>query len=151
MGHFCRGRNLVYESAITGSLSVEGVIESICVVPAKHCPTPPPMRPLYTSQHFSCSVTHWEGKRNHYQQQTHPAHMKAILQRVHSASVTVDGQLIGAISRGILVFAAVGQHDTKKEAETLATKILRMKMWDGEDGSKVYVHRVKCPWCSSYR
>jgi len=67
--------------------------------------------------------------------------MKAILQRVHSASVTVDGQLISAISRGILVFAAVGQHDTKKEAETLATKILRMKMWDGEDGSKVYIPR----------
>ena len=48
------------------------------------------------------------------------------------------------------MFAAVGQHDTKKEAETLATKILRIKMWDGEDGSKVCL--VSSPldvvlWC----
>jgi D-tyrosyl-tRNA(Tyr) deacylase len=61
--------------------------------------------------------------------------MKAILQRVKSASVTVDNQLVSSISRGILVFAAVNQHDTKKEAESLAGKVLRMKMWDDEAGT----------------
>jgi len=63
--------------------------------------------------------------------------MKAILQRVTSASVTVDNQLISSIGKGILVLAAVGQHDTKREAEGLAGKVLKMRMWDGEDGSKV--------------
>jgi len=63
--------------------------------------------------------------------------MKAILQRVTSASVTVDNQLISSIGKGILVLAAVGQHDTKREAEGLAGKVLRMRLWDGDDGSKV--------------
>ncbi|KAI9777146.1 MAG: D-tyrosyl-tRNA(Tyr) deacylase [Candelina submexicana] len=62
--------------------------------------------------------------------------MKAILQRVTSASVTVDKQLISTINTGILVFAAVAPGDTKKEVEQMASKVLRLKMWDGEDGGR---------------
>lgn len=53
-----------------------------------------------------------------------------------SASVTVDGQLISTISKGLLVFAAIGKDDTVKEAESMASKILKVKLWDADDGSK---------------
>ncbi|KAI9847129.1 MAG: D-tyrosyl-tRNA(Tyr) deacylase [Thelocarpon superellum] len=62
--------------------------------------------------------------------------MKAILQRVLSASVTVDQLLVSSIGKGILVFAAVAPGDTVKEAEAMAAKILKMRIWDGEDGSR---------------
>ncbi|KAL8950487.1 MAG: hypothetical protein Q9222_003476 [Ikaeria aurantiellina] len=61
--------------------------------------------------------------------------MKAILQRVASASVTVDAQLISSIGKGILVFAAVAPDDTAKEIESMVTKVLRMKMWPDEQGA----------------
>ena len=63
--------------------------------------------------------------------------MKAILQRVQSASVTVDQQLVSKIGKGILVLAAVGQHDTIREAESMAAKVLKLKMWDDDKGGRV--------------
>ena len=53
-----------------------------------------------------------------------------MLQRVKSASVTVDGQLISSIGKGILVLAAVSKDDTEKEIEFMASKILKTKLWD---------------------
>ncbi|KAI1921724.1 D-tyrosyl-tRNA(Tyr) deacylase [Ophidiomyces ophidiicola] len=61
--------------------------------------------------------------------------MKAILQRVSSASVTVDKNLISSIGRGVLVLAAVGPHDTEKDAESLAAKVLKLKMWPDDSGT----------------
>ena len=49
-----------------------------------------------------------------------------------SASVTVDKQLISSIGRGLLVLAAVGKDDTPKEAEMLASKVLKLKLWDDD-------------------
>lgn len=62
--------------------------------------------------------------------------MKAILQRVLSASVTVDKEVISAIGKGVLVFAAVAPGDTEKEADSLAAKVLKMKMWNDESGGR---------------
>lgn len=62
---------------------------------------------------------------------------QAILQRVASASVTVDKQLISSIGRGVLVFAAIGPSDTKKDADSMASKVLKLKMWPDESGSAV--------------
>ncbi|KAH7149174.1 D-Tyr tRNAtyr deacylase-like domain-containing protein [Dactylonectria estremocensis] len=62
--------------------------------------------------------------------------MKAILQRVLSASVTVDKEVISSIGKGVLVFAAVAPGDTEKEADSLAAKVLKMKMWDDETGGR---------------
>jgi len=62
--------------------------------------------------------------------------MKTVIQRVKSASVTVDGQLISSIGKGLLVFAAVGKDDTQKEAESMASKILKVKLWDDDKGGK---------------
>ncbi|KAK5120656.1 hypothetical protein LTR85_006014 [Meristemomyces frigidus] len=62
--------------------------------------------------------------------------MKTVIQRVKSASVTVDGQLISQIAKGLLVFAAVDKNDTHKEAESMAAKILKVKLWEDEQGVK---------------
>ena len=61
--------------------------------------------------------------------------MKAVLQRVLSGSVTVNGQVVSSIEKGILVLAAVGPRDTRKDADSLASKILKMKLWPDEAGA----------------
>jgi D-Tyr-tRNAtyr deacylase len=51
--------------------------------------------------------------------------------------VTVDGQLISSIGKGILVFAAVAKDDTDKTVESMAAKVLKFQMWDDEAGGRV--------------
>jgi D-aminoacyl-tRNA deacylase len=60
--------------------------------------------------------------------------MKAILQRVLSASVAVDGSTVSSIGKGILVLAAISPHDTRKDCESLAAKVLKMKLWPDDNG-----------------
>lgn len=62
--------------------------------------------------------------------------MKAILQRVLSASVTVDKEVVSSIGKGVLVFAAVAPGDLEKDADTLAAKVLKMKLWDDDSGDR---------------
>lgn len=54
-----------------------------------------------------------------------------------SASVTVEQELVSSIGKGVLVFAAVAPGDTEKEADSLASKVLKMKLWDDEAGGRV--------------
>lgn len=61
----------------------------------------------------------------------------AVLQRVASASVTIDTQLVSSIGKGVLVFAAVAPDDTPKEVESMAAKVLKLKMWPDEAGGTV--------------
>lgn len=61
----------------------------------------------------------------------------AILQRVASASVTVDTHLVSSIGKGVLVFAAVAPDDTLKEVESMASKVLKLRMWPDEAGGTV--------------
>lgn len=53
-----------------------------------------------------------------------------------SASVTVDKQLISSVGKGILVFAAVANGDTERDADALAAKVLKMRLWDDEAGGR---------------
>ncbi|KAI2776572.1 deacylase [Daldinia loculata] len=62
--------------------------------------------------------------------------MKAILQRVLSASVTVEKEVVSSIGKGVLVFAAVAPGDTEKEADSLAAKVLKLKLWDDNAGGR---------------
>ena len=55
--------------------------------------------------------------------------MKAVLQRVQYASVTVDGQVIGKIDRGLLVFLGVEKTDTKTGAARLVERILGYRIF----------------------
>ncbi len=54
-----------------------------------------------------------------------------------SASVTVDSHLVSSIGKGILVFAAVDRDDSAKEVESIAAKVLKMKMWPDDNGGAV--------------
>lgn len=51
--------------------------------------------------------------------------------------MTVDKEMISSIGKGVLAFAAVAPGDTEKEADLMAAKVLRMKLWDDEEGGKV--------------
>lgn len=61
-----------------------------------------------------------------------------------SASVTVEKELVSSIGQGVLVFAAMAPGDTEKDAESLANKVLKLKLWDDENGGRVlYFHILK--------
>jgi len=60
--------------------------------------------------------------------------MRALIQRVSSASVTVDGQIVGRIETGLVVLLGVGAGDGSEQADRLADKISRLRIFDGEDG-----------------
>lgn len=59
--------------------------------------------------------------------------MKALLQRVSSASVTVDHQVIGEIEQGILVFLAVQPEDTEAKAKRLAQRVAGYRIFNDEN------------------
>ena len=61
--------------------------------------------------------------------------MRALIQRVTRASVTVDGQVVGVIGPGLVVFLGVREGDTEAEADWLAAKLPRLRVFAG-DGSK---------------
>ena len=60
--------------------------------------------------------------------------MRAVLQRVSRAKVTVDGETTGEIEKGILVLLGVGQGDTEAEARQLVDKIVNLRIFDDEAG-----------------
>ncbi|MBE3577973.1 MAG: D-tyrosyl-tRNA(Tyr) deacylase [Limnochordales bacterium] len=60
--------------------------------------------------------------------------MRAVIQRVSSASVTVDGELIAAIGRGLLVLLGVGRGDTPQDAAYLSRKVVELRIFDDEKG-----------------
>ena len=60
--------------------------------------------------------------------------MRAVVQRVSEASVTVDGRVTGAIGRGFLVLVCAMAGDTEKEAEKLARKVAALRIFKDEAG-----------------
>lgn len=60
--------------------------------------------------------------------------MRALVQRVHNASVVVDGETTGAIGPGLLILLGVHQEDTEEEAEWLARKCARLRIFADEEG-----------------
>jgi D-aminoacyl-tRNA deacylase len=60
--------------------------------------------------------------------------LRALIQRVSSASVSVGGELVGEIAAGLVVLLGVGEGDGPAEAGRLADKISRLRVFDGEDG-----------------
>ena len=60
--------------------------------------------------------------------------MKALIQRVTSASVVVDGETVGEIGQGILLFLGVEKHDDAPLAERMLNKILKYRIFEDESG-----------------
>ena len=60
--------------------------------------------------------------------------MRAVLTRVTSASVTIDGQVVGKIGKGFLILLGVGPQDTPKECRYLAEKALGLRIFEDENG-----------------
>ncbi len=58
--------------------------------------------------------------------------MIAVLQRARSAAVTVEGATVGEISRGLLVLLGVREGDTEKDAELLAAKVAKCRIFTDE-------------------
>lgn len=60
--------------------------------------------------------------------------MRAVVQRVSQASVTVDGQTVGSIPQGLMILLGVKTGDTEAEAEWLARKIAGLRIFADDDG-----------------
>jgi D-tyrosyl-tRNA(Tyr) deacylase len=60
--------------------------------------------------------------------------MRALLQRVSHASVSVDGRIVGQIERGFVVFLGVTHGDSLAELEWLANKVAGLRVFDDTDG-----------------
>ena len=59
--------------------------------------------------------------------------MRAVLTRVSSASVTVEGQITGQIGRGFLILLGVGPADTEQSCEKLCKKLLSLRIFTDEN------------------
>ena len=60
--------------------------------------------------------------------------MRCVIQRVSAASVSVDGQIVGKIDRGLLVLVGVAKGDTSADTEYIALKVRDLRVFDDEQG-----------------
>ena len=60
--------------------------------------------------------------------------MKLVVQRVTNASVEVEGSIVGEIGEGLMVLVGFGENDTQKEAEYLAKKLVKLRIFHDENG-----------------
>lgn len=60
--------------------------------------------------------------------------MRAVLTRVRSASVAIDGQTVGQIEKGFLILLGVGPEDTEADCRLLAEKALGLRIFEDENG-----------------
>jgi|SRR6185369_11803295 D-tyrosyl-tRNA(Tyr) deacylase len=60
--------------------------------------------------------------------------MRAVVQRVTRASVSIEGEVVGEIQHGLVVLLGIARDDTKDEADYLAPKIVALRIFDDADG-----------------
>lgn len=60
--------------------------------------------------------------------------MKAVIQRVRQSSVSVGGELISSIGRGVMILIGIGTNDTQSDSQFLVGKILALKLFPDEEG-----------------
>mgnify|MGYP003594197685 CR=1 FL=1 len=64
--------------------------------------------------------------------------MKAVVQRVTNASVTIDGKLKSAIESGLLVLVGIEDADTSEDIEWLSNKLVNLRIFDDENNTDSY-------------
>ncbi len=69
--------------------------------------------------------------------------MRAVVQRVRSANVTVGGQVVGQIEAGLLVLLGISTSDTEREAIWIAQKIAKLRIFEGDDPAKGITNTVE--------
>lgn len=69
--------------------------------------------------------------------------MKAVIQRVTSANVVVEGETLGAIDRGFLILLGVHENDTEAEADLLAKKVASLRVFEDDD-EKMNLSMLDC-------
>ncbi|MGY1700189.1 D-aminoacyl-tRNA deacylase [Geodermatophilus sp. SYSU D00766] len=62
--------------------------------------------------------------------------MRAVVSRVASASVTVDGAVVGEVGRGLLALVGVGRDDDAGRARALARKVHELRVFPTDDGAR---------------
>src|SRR3954454_18971723 len=72
--------------------------------------------------------------RGHRAKRCRNGGMRALIQRVSEASVSVEGQTLGAIEWGLLVLLGVGEEDREEVVSRLADKVARLRVFDGDGG-----------------
>ncbi|HQV34567.1 MAG TPA: D-aminoacyl-tRNA deacylase [Calditrichia bacterium] len=60
--------------------------------------------------------------------------MKAVIQRVSQAAVTVEGAVVGSIGKGLMILLGVHARDERPDADYLAEKIVHLRIFEDEDG-----------------
>ena len=60
--------------------------------------------------------------------------MRAVVQRVKRANVTIDGQTVGNIEKGLVVLLGVASDDSKEDADYLVSKIVALRIFDDAEG-----------------
>ena len=60
--------------------------------------------------------------------------MRAVIQRANKASVTVDGEVVGNISRGLVVLVGISREDTERDAQYIAEKTVNLRIFSDSEG-----------------
>ena len=60
--------------------------------------------------------------------------MRAVVQRVTRANVTIDGEIVGEIENGLVVLLGIARDDTREDADYLVPKIAALRIFDDADG-----------------
>src|SRR5918996_1075716 len=60
--------------------------------------------------------------------------MRAVVQRVTRARVTIDGEVVGEIEHGLVVLLGIARDDTKEDANYLVPKIIALRIFDDAEG-----------------
>jgi D-tyrosyl-tRNA(Tyr) deacylase len=60
--------------------------------------------------------------------------MRVLIQRVSEADVSIDGEVVGAVQRGLLVLCGIGEGDAAEDVEWIAQKVVQMRIFADENG-----------------
>ena len=61
-------------------------------------------------------------------------YMRVVIQRVSQASVCVDGESVGSIGKGLLVFLGVGREDEQADVDWLVSRIVKLRIFESAPG-----------------